>query len=130
VSNNVVGVTIEIGYKLRIQRPAENLNPPPMVAEEYIGVLRPVEPIHAHIGDKVIWTIINYTKLKRKVAVDKFSPSEPVSFIDGKSKQVGPNGGSKQIKSNVKDDAKKRPYTYRVYIEDELAVDPELDIES
>jgi len=130
--DHLVGATIEIGYKPRIEIPAKELNLPPdtYIAKYRIGVFRPVAPIHARKGDEVYWTIVNYTDDTRDVRVDDFSPSEPISFSAGKSARMEAKGDLKQIKSRVKADAEERVYTYRVFIDNELALDPELDIES
>jgi hypothetical protein len=132
--NHVVGATIEIGYMYKITKPTAKMDLPPgtLIAKECIGVLRPVAPIHAHRGDQVIWTIINYTntRIKPGVGVDRFGPSEPVSFIGSRSKPVDPNGGLEQIRSVVKKGAPLGAYIYKVLIDGRLALDPELDIES
>jgi len=132
MANKVVGATIEIGYKYEIGVPTEGMNLPPgtFPAKEYIGVIRPVAPIHARIEDDVYWTIINYTDKSPNVSVGNFDPADPIDFSAGNLAGMNAWGDSKQIKGKVKKDAKTRVYTYGIFIGKELALDPELDIES
>ena len=129
---NAVGATIEIGYKHRIKKPPEGMNLPlkTFLAKEYIGILKVVEPIHAHRRDRVIWTIVNYATKKLEVGVNTFGPNEPIDFDSSKSKKVDPDGGLVQITGVVKKKAKLGPYYYQVFLDGKLALDPELDIES
>jgi hypothetical protein len=126
------GASIEIGYKHKIKKPAKKLNLPPdtLTAKQYIGVVKPVEPIKAHRGDQVIWVIINYTNERLKIGVDRFSPNEPINFIDGKSKWVDPDGGVVKIQSVVPKNAPLGHYIYQVFKDGSPALDPELDIET